>query len=260
MKSIKYILATTLSLFLCIACSEDTDGTIYRAANTEATFESASLSYTFGADDPDAYQVVVKRGNAVGGASVAITFKDESGLFSAPANAEFADGEYETTIPVTFDRSKLVVGKDYDMTITIPDNPVKERLTTTKLVINRDYVWELFVTGTYYSDLFNPLERELHKAQGADRYKLASLFASGIDFIFDVAEDGSMTMPGDPNANGVYPFTTGTEYGDYGMLYLYFDPDPDYSFFDINNQTIYISNYYYVGAGNFGWRDDVFEW
>ncbi len=260
MKSIKYILATTLLLFVCIACSEDTDGTIYRASNEEATFESASLSYTFGADDPDVYEVVVKRGNAVGSASVAVAFKDESGLFSAPANAEFADGVYETTIPVTFTRSDLVVGKAYDVTITIPDNPVRERVTETTLLITRDYVWELFATGYYYCDLFGTLERELYKADEADRYKFASLYAEGVDFIFDVAEDGSMTMPGEPDSDGLYHFTTGTTYSDYGMLYLFFDPDPAYSLCDLDNQIIYVSNYYYVAAGYFGWLDDVFYW
>jgi hypothetical protein len=261
MKRIKYIFIFAISILAFIACdSNDTDGVIYDAKNSEASFAKTTSSYNFGANDPDRYEVVLQRGNANGASSIPVTIDDGSGFFSAPASVDFADGAYEAKIPVTFDRSKLVVGKAYSVALTIPENPIKERTVKHTLSITRDYVWNYFKDGVFTSDLFGDWDQEIQKADGAEAYKLPSLYANGVDFIFYVAEDGTISLPGTTNANGYYRFTTGYVHSSYGMMYLYMDPDPDYSLFIKAEKTAVFSNYYYVSAGNFGWFDDVLTW
>lgn len=261
MRSIKYFGTACFLTLLLTACDQNaTEGTIYNAANTEVAFEEASANYAFGTDDPAEFDITLLRANANGSATIPLTKEDESGLFTIPANAEFADGVYETTIKVSFDRTQLNVGEDYSVTLSVPKNPIQGKIESFTLTVNRDFNWELFATGTFTSGLFGSGTTELYKAEGANQYKFPSLFADGYDYKFTVAEDGSISLPGGLNSNNLYDFVTGYEHSSYGMIYLYLDPDPAYSLFDEANQTISLSHYYYVSAGAFGWKDDSFVW
>ena len=56
-----------------------------------------------------------------------------------------------------------------------------------------------------------------------------------------------------------YPYVCGFCNHD-DMVSLYLDPDINYSFFVETTKTACFSHYYYVDAGNFGWKDDTFTW
>jgi hypothetical protein len=267
MKSIKYILIFAISVFAFVSCnSNDTEGTVYDATNNEVSFPNASSSYTFGAEDPDRYEIVLQRSIADGAASVAISLSDESGLFTSPESVNFADGVYEVKIPVTFDRSQLVVGQTYPIEITVPANPVKERIVKHTLNITRDYVWEYFAAGTFSSGLFGEWEQEIQKADGAEAYKLPSVIAEGFDMTFYVAEDGSISFPGDPTDDGLYRFATGYVHPSYGMIYFELYPDPEYSGFDKAGKLAVLNGRYVVldddgkVDGGFGRFDEILTW
>ena len=262
MKNIIYILFFALSLPLFVSCdATGPEGAIYNAKNDEVSFPKASSSYTLGAGDPDQYDIVLQRGNAAGAVSVPVTLEDASGFFSAPASASFADGDYETTLRVTFNRSQLAVGLAYQITLTLPENPVKERIVKHTASITRDYVWQYFTTGTFSSAFFEEeWEQVIQKAEGTDAYKLPSLIAEGVDMIFYVADNGSLSFPGSPTANGLYRFATGYMHPSYGMVYFELDPDLEYSFFDKEKKLAVFNGQYAVSAGNFGWFDEVLTW
>ena len=261
MRKLKYFGAVGFIMLSLIACDQNaTEGTIYNAANTEVAFNEASANYTFTSDDPAEFEVSLLRANADGAATVPVTKVDESGLFTVPANAEFADGSYEALIKVSFDRTSLEVGKDYSITLNVPENPIQGKNEAFTLTVNRDYEWELYATGTYTSGVFDEYEQDLYKAVGTNVYKFPDLFVEGYDYKFFVAEDGTISLPGGLNSNGLYDFTTGYVYGSYGMIYLYLHPSLSVSSFDETGKTVSLKHYYYVSGAALGWKDDTFTW
>lgn len=246
------------------ACNMDNESEIYHASNDEASFYLATSNYTFGADDPASYQIKLVRGNAKGAVSVPLNPTIDgaaTSLFNVPT-AEFADGSYETTVTVTFDKTALAPGKTYALKLDIEKKPIQGKRTTFTLNVVRDYVWGPYVTGSFSSTFFSgPWDVAMDKAEGAERYKLVGIFDEGYDFIFDVDDAGKMTPVGIvPNAQGFYPFVTGFIHPTYGMMTFLFDSDPEYSLFDRANKKIYLSFQYTVSAGTFGWKDDIFTW
>lgn len=261
MRKIKYFGAIGFIMLFLIACDQNaTDGTIYNATNTEVAFNEASANYTFGTDDPEEFEVLLLRANSIGAATIPLVKEDVSGLFTVPTNVEFADGAYEAAIKVSFDRTKLAVGEDYSIKLNVPENPIQGKIRTFTLTINRDYNWQLFATGTFTSGLFGSWSQELYKAEGFNKYKFPELFAEGYDYKFSVAENGSISLFGGLNSNGLYDFVTGYIHPTYDMVSLYLDPDINDSFFVETTKTACFSHYYYVDAGNFGWKDDSFTW
>ncbi|MDR0865917.1 MAG: hypothetical protein LBO74_13440 [Candidatus Symbiothrix sp.] len=250
-----------ISLLGFIACDQnETEGTIYDAANNEASFAKASASYTFGTADPDEYLIKLQRGNASGAVNVPLTVTDDSGLFSIPTEASFADGAYETSVKVTFNRDNLEPGKAYPIKIAIPNNPIKERIVSQTLTITRDYVWVLFTSGTYTSGVFGDWPQDLYKVDGLETYKFPSIFVEGVDLVFSVDPIGAISLPGELD-DGVYEFATGYVYGDYGQVLIYLDPDTNYSIFDRVSHSAIFSNYYITESGaGWGWKDDTFTW
>ena len=262
MKKILYSLVTALFALSFSACdNNDTEGVYYHAENTEAVFAKASGAYFYAGSDPGEYNVTLIRGNANGAASIPVTATDQSGYFTVPATANFADGSYEATLTVTFNKEALEVGKVYSIALEIPENPIQGKQTTYKLNVTRDYSWEVIAQGTYTSALFGESSVTLERAnENKSYYKLKDVFAEGYDYKLLVDDSGAISMMEDLNDYGFYDITTGYVHPSYGMIYSYLDPDPAYSYFDAENQLIVLSQYYYVGAGSFGWFDDYFVW
>ena len=221
MKKTLLYLATAWLAFSFSACDDNgSEGAIYYAANTEAVFAEASGSYFFAGTDPGEYTITLMRGNANGAASVAVTATDESGYFDVPVTANFADGAYETTLTVSFDKEALEIGKEYKIALSIPETPIAGKQTSYSLNVTRDYTWEPFVEGTYYSALFEvefPVTMERAK-ENQNYYKLKDVYEEGYDYKILVAEDGSIAMMQEPLANGYYGVDTGYIYDSYGMI------------------------------------------
>lgn len=263
MKKILYSLATALFALSFSACNDnDTEGVYYYAANTEAVFTAKSGSYFFKGDDPAEYTVTLMRSNANGAAAVPVTVTDESGVFNVPSTANFADGSYETTLTVTFDKDGFEIGTPYALGLQLPAHPISGKQTSYTLNVTRDYTWEVFAEGTLTSVLFGDewgltIERAVEEP---NYYKLKDIYEVGYDIKIMVAEDGSISMKQELDSYGYYDIETGLVISGYGEFYTYLDPDPTYSKFDAENQYLILSQYFYTATDEFGWFDDVISW
>lgn len=262
MKNILYYLIAALFTLSFSACdNNDTEGVYYNAANTEAVFAVESGSYFYSAADLGEYNVTVIRGNAKGAAEIAVTMTDEYGYFSIPNTVNFEDGSYEATITVSFNKDALEIGKNYTIGLKLPENPISGKVTDYALTVTRDYTWEFFTNASITSGLLGKWTFGIERAkENQSYYKLKDLYAEGYDVKILINEDGSIAMPGGPGSNGMYSITTGYKHPSYGMVYTYLDPSTDYSYFIKEENLLVLSQYYYVGAGAFGWFDDVITW
>lgn len=139
MKTIKYILVLIIGIFAFSACdSNDTDRTIYHPANTEAAFVTDESEFVFNTGDPNQISVNLMRGNSAGSASIALTVANNSGILNVPSTADFADGVNVISIPITVNTESLVVGEEYEITLSIPENPIRDRYITHTIILVRE--------------------------------------------------------------------------------------------------------------------------
>lgn len=263
MKNKIYYLIAALFILSFSACdNNDTEGVYYNAANTEAVFAEESGSYFYSPTDLGEFNVTVVRGNAKGAAEVEVVMNDESGFFNTPSTVNFEDGSYEATITVSFNKESLEIGKNYTIGLKLPKNPISGKVTDYVLTVTRDYTWEFFTNATMDSQMMGgKWDFVIERAkENQTYYKLKDLYVEGYDVKILINEDGSISMPGGPGSNGMYSVTTGYKHPSYGMIYTYLDPSPDYSYFVQEENLLVLHQFYYVGAGSFGWDYDVITW
>ena len=133
-------------LFLLMAsCSEDTGMNTYPARGDEAFFDDTEFSYVVSAKMEDAYSIEVLRANKSGDASVGVTVEVANPAvkeaFTAPASVEFKDGEIASSVKISFDRSKLTIGEENEITVNLQSETELPYATECKLVVVRDYTW-----------------------------------------------------------------------------------------------------------------------
>lgn len=260
MKKILYTLSVVLAVSTFCACDDsDEMGILYNPANTEAIFTSGSSAYFYTSADPGEYSITVQRANSKGNAEVAIELQDETGLFTTSATVLFEDGSLESTLTVSFEKDQLEIGTPYSITLELPELAIAGKQTSHVLTVTRDYTWELykeevktvtFINGESVASIERAKENQSY-------YKIKNLYSEGHELKLLIAGDGSISMLQDVNSNGYYDIVTGYKHPSYGMVYTYFDADPEYSYFNSEENLIVLSMYYYVGAGAFGWKDDV---
>lgn len=227
------------------SCSEDTGMNTYPARGDEAFFDDTEFSYVVSAKMEDAYSVEVLRANKSGDASVGVTIEVANPAvkeaFTAPASVEFKDGEIASSVKISFDRSKLTIGEENEITVSLQSETELPYATECKLVVVRDYTWREYKKGTYASGLFVPLfgrviswEQPVEVAEERpDLYRLKDWYHnagtkysdSGYDltFLWDgSSSEVSFTVPADED--GGVSFPTGWFHPTYDMLYMYINP------------------------------------
>ena len=156
MKKIKILFFLPVVLFMA-SCSEDTGMNTYPARGDEAFFDDTEFSYVVSAKMEDAYSIEVLRANKSGDASVGVTVEVANpavkGAFTAPASVEFKDGEIASSVKISFDRSKLTIGEENEITVSLQSETELPYATECKLVVVRDYTWKEYKKGTYASGL-----------------------------------------------------------------------------------------------------------
>ncbi len=262
MKKILYTLSIVLAVSTFCACNDnDTIGVFYYPDNSEAIFTSSKSEYFFTAADLGEYEVTVQRANSKGSAEVEVINSDTTGLFTIPGIVFFEDGELEATIKVTFEKEQLEIGTPYTIGLQLPETPIEGKQISHKLTITRDYTWEFFTECTATTYLYGESTATIYKALENPSYiKIKDLYSEGHELKLLLGGDGSISMLQDVNSYGYYDMETGFIHPSYGMIYTYIDADRNYSYFDEAQNTIVLSMYYYVGAGAFGWKDDVITW
>ena len=226
------------------SCSEDTGMNTYPARGDEAFFDDTEFSYVVSAKMEDAYSVEVLRANKSGDASVGVTIEVANPAvkeaFTAPASVEFKDGEIASSVKISFDRSKLTIGEENEITVSLQSETELPYATECKLVVVRDYTWKEYKKGTYASGLLVPLfgrviswEQPVEVAEEKpDLYRLKDWYHnagtkysdSGYDltFLWDGSSEVSFTVPADED--GGVSFPTGWFHPTYDMLYMYINP------------------------------------
>ena len=243
MKKIKILFLLPVALLMA-SCSEDTGMNTYPARGDEAFFDDTEFSYVVSAKMEDAYSVEVLRANKSGDASVGVTIEVANPAvkeaFTAPASVEFKDGEIASSVKISFDRSKLTIGEENEITLSLQSETELPYATECKLVVVRDYTWREYKKGTYASGLFVPLfgrviswEQPVEVAEERpDLYRLKDWYHnartnysdSGYDltFLWDGSSEVSFTVPADED--GGVSFPTGWFHPTYDMLYMYINP------------------------------------
>lgn len=246
MKKIKILFFLPVVLFMA-SCSEYTGMNTYPARGDEAFFDDAEYGYTVSADMENAYTIEVLRANKSGKASVGVTIsvadKALDGVFTAPASVEFADGDIASSVKISFDRSKLTIGAENEITVNLQSETDLPYATECKLVVVRDYTWKEYKKGTYGSGILAKLfgkatswEQPMEVAEEKPNlYRLKDWYhnagskysESGADltFLWDggTSSEVSFTVPADKD--GGVSFSTGWYHPSYGLVSMYIDTE-----------------------------------
>lgn len=246
MKKIKILFLLPVVLFMA-SCSEDTGMNTYPARGDEAFFDVTEYSYVVSAKMEDAYSVEVYRANKSGDASVGVTIEVANpvvkGVFTAPASVEFKDGEIASSVKISFDRSKLTIGEENEVTVSLKSETDLPYATECKLVVVRDYTWKEYKKGTYASGILASLFGEVVSwgqtmevaEEKPNLYRLKDWYhnagtrfsKSGADltFLWDggTSSEVSFTVPADKD--GGVSFSTGWYHPSYGLLSMYIDTE-----------------------------------
>lgn len=243
MKKIKILFLLPVALLMA-SCSEDTGMNTYPARGDEAFFDDTEYSYVVSAKMEDAYSVEVLRANKSGDASVGVTIEVANPAvkeaFTAPASVEFKDGEIASSVKISFDRSKLTIGDENEITVSLQSETDLPYATECKLVVVRDYTWKEYKKGTYVSGMLTPILGKLSWAQPMEvaeekptLYRLKDWYHnagtkfsdSGYDltFLWDGSSEVSFTVPADEDG-GVY-FPSGWYHPSYGLVSMYIDAE-----------------------------------
>ena len=271
-------------LFLAASCDEDTDMVTYPGRSNEAFFAETSYSYTVSADLEDAYTIDVYRATPEGNASVGIAVTTEdaalASAFTAPASVEFKDGEFVSTVTVSFDRSKLEIGKSNKVLLALASTTQLLYSTECTLTVVRDYTWNSYGKGTYSSGVLEYMfEEEIIWEQPIEvaeedptLYRLpdwyhnagTSYTSAGSHLTLRWTGGDSITFLEEADEDGGVTVTSGFVHPSYGMIYLYIDPTPEYTGYDSGSTTFFINCcglYSYGGslAQLTPWVDDTFK-
>ncbi len=256
----KYISMVALSALAMAfnACTDEcereaspvqTDGlTAYIDFNTLTSLE-------FLPDDEQAFEVKIGRQLATETATVHITAEGEK--FNVPQTVEFAAGETEKTVKITFD---IAIGTSASVKIGIEESETYiYGLTEQTIKVSRDYTWVSAGSLTFSDATFTGAEEELavEKAkEGNNLYRIIEPYCeegAGIHVQFTL----------DDNNNAVSLLPVGSLF-DLGNGYqLYYAPEqyPNYCFFtnegDSSNFGFLFTDNgsdLYVGSGSFVWN------
>lgn len=245
MKKIKILFFLPVVLFMA-SCSEDTGMNTYPARGDEAFFDDTEFSYVVSGKMEDAYSIEVLRANKSGDASVGVTVEVANPAvkeaFTAPASVEFKDGEIASSVKISFDRSKLTIGEENEITVSLQSETELPYATECKLVVVRDYTWKEYKEGTYASGILAKLfgtviswEQPVEVAEEKpDLYRLKDWYHnagtkysdSGYDltFLWDgSSSEVSFTVPADED--GGVSFPTGWYHPSYGLVSMYIDTE-----------------------------------
>ena len=245
MKKIKILFLLPVALLMA-SCSEDTGMNTYPARGDEAFFDDTEYSYVVSAKMEDAYSVEVLRANKSGDASVGVTIKVANPAvkeaFTAPASVEFKDGEIASSVKISFDRSKLTIGEENEITVSLQSETELPYATECKLVVVRDYTWKEYKKGTYASGILAKLfgeaiswEQPVEVAEEKpDLYRLKDWYHnagteysdSGYDltFLWDgSSSEVSFTVPADED--GGVSFPTGWYHPSNGLVSMYINTE-----------------------------------
>ena len=165
MKNLKifFLSALVATAGLFTACTEDSDWSAGPLAEGPQAYFSADVptSYTIGAEDTSV-SLPVMRVETAGALDVPVLVtvaEENNGLFTAPANVVFNDGQQTVDYTITFAYAELTPGTTYDVTLTLDDptmtTPYGYSNLTVSIVVPEPYV--LLGKGLIRDDIITSL-------------------------------------------------------------------------------------------------------
>ena len=199
-----------MSVLLFSACADDYE---YTPAEKNLTGSQAYLyadngtSLSFVPTDVESFTVKLGRSVTTDKATVALTTTNNK--FKVPSTVTFEAGQKTVDVPVTFD---MAVGTTENVTVALDksnSNPYGS--DSLAISVKRDYSWKSLGEGLFTSEFFrSSWSTVVFKADGANVYKLKSLYNEGTDIIFELSEDGK-------SLKNFAQQETGYIYPNYGM-------------------------------------------
>ncbi len=180
MKNLKifFLSALVATAGLFTACTEDSDWSAGPLAEGPQAYFSADVptSYTIGAEDTSV-TLPVMRVETAGALDVPVLVtvaEENNGLFTAPANVVFNDGQQTVDYTITFAYAELTPGTTYDVTLTLDDptmtTPYGYSNLTVSIVVPEPYVlkgtatiWDGLVYTLFTGGVSDPYEVEVYE-------------------------------------------------------------------------------------------------
>ena len=188
------------------------------------TFASAKLKLPgLTAENNGKLEIPLYRGNVNGAASVDVQLEGAEGLCElASTKVEFADGQNVSNAVLTFDFETLTP-KPANLTLSVVNEAdlAIDGVQSTTFTFVKQLTYELVGEGVHYSAFWHVYfgdmaagiwEQDLYKAKEGNYFLLKDCWAAGTDFSFYC--DGTEV--------DWYTEDTGTSYGSYGNIFLYY--------------------------------------
>ena len=176
MKNFKflYLLLAVVGVVTFTACTEEwTPGP--KDTNMGVYFPEVNR-YEVSAEDTSV-DIAVARNNASEAASISLRFeaKNAAGedveLFNVPSTVNFAAGEAEATLTVTFDGTQLVIGEAYSISIKLDEEQSSAYgVAEAKFTVIIPEPWTSMGQGIYFDDILCELFAEADAFRGLGAY------------------------------------------------------------------------------------------
>ena len=225
MKNILKYTLCVLGFAALVACTQDKVTYDFEENPGPAvTFASAKLKISGLTEENNGkLEIPLYRGNVNGAASVEVKLDGAEGLCElASSNVEFADGQNVANVVLTFDFEALSP-KPATLTLSVANEAdlAFDGVGSTTFTFVKQLTYELVGTGVHYSGFWHAYfgdpaagiwQQDLYKAREGNYFLLKDCWSAGTDFSFYC--DGTDV--------DWYTEDTGTPYGSYGNIYLYF--------------------------------------
>lgn len=259
----KYILGLAVLVGGVFAsCDTDNEGTIYRTTAQNISFENAEPATVVTKASSVTVPVSIVRTNTSGEYTVHYTLSSEdAGIFSDANNGTltFAAGEWSKTFNI--EASNMKGGTLYTCKLALSDADAltadtvlnKKNAIETTINVMCDYTWVSIGKGFYSSPEWweEEFDVEIEKAEGANVYKIVSLFEKGYDIQFSIGADNVVIVQ--PQASW--------KHSSYGVVTLEGFENQDKSYvagtYDPTTKQVALTLRHYVSAGSFGAYTDT---
>lgn len=205
MKNLKYILTSFALFVILISCNKDAVMQTIDPSDigsVDAAFTSKLLVYKLTEADNGQLKILIQRGNASSAATVPVTVAG-AGLshFTLQSNSvQFAVGEYQKDIILTYKFANIAPGNKYVFEVTITDETMLSKSKVSKIKVEAEIAlsYKSLGNGVYSSEFFEESwDQPVMKADITPTfafYLLPGCYYSGFDIMFSVT-NGVMEMP-----------------------------------------------------------------
>lgn len=228
------------------ACTDECDYTPAQQVSADcikASFVTDGEFMELNTDAPKSITVTVTRENTSGEATVALNvLQNDANVFQIPESVTFAAGQATATFEVAFPEAEI--GLEYTYSIALDADAVdpysQNTIASTSGTI-QIIQWNLLGTGTLTCTLLGGTATcNVYKASHAAWYKAEAPVEDGMDILFIVNDDNSVTVSDQPI------FTD----ANYGTVYV--NNTEGGGIYSAENNIIQAAFYYYCSAGYFG--------